>query len=109
MELLELPDLAFSAPSEIAGPCVPEIGVGDRLEATRRVEARGQFVSERLIVNKAVGEGRADGLFVEALGGELATFQSGDLGADQRGAVLEIVRAIVRPGLELFVMRRQSL
>jgi hypothetical protein len=60
-------------------------------------------------VNKAVGAGRADGLFVEALGIELATFQSGDLGADQRGTVLEIFRAIRRPDLELFVMRRKSL
>src|ERR1700733_8024358 len=65
----------------------------------------GQFVSEGLIVNKAVGAGRADGLFVEALGIELATLQAGDLGADQRGAVLKILWAIRRPKLELLIMR----
>ena len=60
-------------------------------------------------MNKAIGAGRADGLFVEALGIELAALQAGDLGADQRGAVLEILRAILRPDLELLVMRSQSL
>ena len=52
-------------------------------------------------MDKAVGAGRADGLFVEALGVELAAFEAGDLGADQRGAVLEILRAVLRPDLEL--------
>ena len=56
-------------------------------------------------MNKAVGAGRADGLFVEAFGIELAALDAGDLGADQRGAVLEILRAIRRPDLELPVMR----
>ena len=107
--MIKLPYLAISPPARIAVSSISQIEMRDFIQAPRGVEARGQFVSERLIVNKAVGEGRADGLFVEALGSELATFQSGDLGADQRGAVLEIVRAIVRPGLELFVMLRQSL
>ena len=73
----------------------------DFLEAARRVEARGELVGERLVVDKAVCAGRADGLFVEALGIELAAFDPGDLRADQRGAVLEILRAILRPDLEL--------
>ena len=59
-------------------------------------------------MNKPIGAGRADGLFVEALGIELAALQAGDLGADQRGAVLEILRAIRRPDLELLVMRSDS-
>ena len=80
----------------------------DLLEPTRRVEARGEFVGERLVVDKAVGAGRADGLFVEALGVELAAFEACDLGADQRGAVLEILRAILRPDLELPVVRSDS-
>ena len=60
-------------------------------------------------MNKAVVAGRADGLFVEALGIELAAFDAGDLGADQRGAVLEILRAVLRPDLELLVMGGQRL
>ena len=60
-------------------------------------------------MNKAVGAGRADGLFVEALGIELPAFDARDLRADQRGAILEIVRAIRRPDLELAVVGGQCL
>src|ERR1700686_681536 len=88
---------------------VLQIQAGDLLEATRRVEAGSQFIGERLIVNKAIGVGRPDGLFVEALGIELLAFDPRDLSADQRGAVLESVGTIRRPHLELFVMRRKSL
>jgi hypothetical protein len=109
MKLFELAHLAIGSPTQIAGAGVLQIHTGDLLEATCRVEAGGQFIGERLIVNKAVGASRADGLFVEALGIKLPAFDPRYLGSDQRGAVLEIVRAIVRPGLELFVMRRQSL
>ena len=80
----------------------------DLLEAARRVEARGEFVGERLIVDKAVGARRADGLFVKTLGVELAAFDARDLGADQCGAVLEIFGAILRPDLELPVMGRPA-
>ena len=102
-----MPHLALGAPTQIAVAGVPQIGLGNRLEATRRVEAGGQFVGERLIVNEAVGAGRADGLFVEALGIELAAFEARDLGADQGGAVLEIVWAIRRPELEVPVVGGQ--
>ena len=81
----------------------------DLLEATRRVEARGQFVGERLIVDKAVCVCRADGLFVQMLGVELAAFDARDLRADQRGAVFEILRAVLRPDFELSVVGGQRL
>ena len=61
------------------------------------------------MVNEAVGAGRADGLFVETLGVDLAALQAGDLGADQRGSVLEVLRAILRVDLKLSVMGGQSL
>src|SRR5882724_11131376 len=109
MRLLELPYFALGTPSEIAAPGVPEIGMGGRLEATGRVEARGQFVGERLVVDKAVCLCRADGLFVQVHGIERAAFDPGDLRPDQCGAVLEILRAIRRPDLELSVVRDQSL
>jgi hypothetical protein len=90
-------------------PGVSQVRMGDRFKTTRRVESRGQFVGERLIMGKAVGLSRADGLFVEALGIEFAAFDPGDLGADQRGAIFEILRAIFRPYFQLSVVRGQSL
>ena len=101
IHLVELPHLAVGAPTQIAVAGVLQIHTGDLLESTRRVEARGEFVGERLVVNKAVGPGRADGLFVKTLGVELAAFDAGNLRADQRGTVFEILRAIRRPELEL--------
>src|SRR6267142_3913259 len=97
MELFELPHLAIGSPAQIAVAGVLQIQAGNLLEATRRIEARSQFIGERLIVNKAVCASRTDGLLVEALGIEFPAFDPRDLGADQRGAVLEIVRAIRCP------------
>ena len=104
----------------VAGPChrlpnadshngVLQIHTGDLLEATRRVEAGGEFVGECLMVNKAVGAGRADGLFVEAHRVSIAAVDTSNLGTDQCGAVFEIVRAIRRPYFELPVVGGQSL
>src|SRR5882724_2008933 len=80
----------------------------DLLETTCRVEARGEFVGERLIVDKAVCVCRADGLFVQMLGIELPALDACDLRAHQRGAGFEILRAILRPYFELSVVSRQS-
>src|ERR1700687_5496943 len=100
--------MALCSPTLKAVGGVLQIHTGNLLEATRRIEAGSELIGERLIVNKAVGAGRADGLFVKALGIELPAFDPRDLGADQRGAVLEIVRAIRRPDFELSVMGSQS-
>ena len=53
--------------------------------------------------------GRADGLFVETLGIELSAFDAGDFRRDQRGTVLEVLRAICGPTLELSVVGDQRL
>ena len=108
IHLLELPHLAVGAPAQIAVAGVPQIEIRDLVETARPVEVGSAFVGERLIVDKAVVARRADGLFVESLGIELATFDARNLGADQRGAVLEILRAILRPDLKLPVMRGES-
>ena len=81
----------------------------DLLETACRVEARSEFVGERLIMDKAVRVRRADGLLVKTLGIELAALNACDLGAYQRGAVFEILRAILRPYFELSVVSGQSL
>ena len=57
MKLFELPHLAGRAPPKIAAPCLPQIRAGERIEAARRVEAGGEFIGERLIVNKTVAAG----------------------------------------------------
>ncbi len=51
---------------------------------------------------------QADGLLVETLGVERSLFDAGDLGADQRRAVSEILGAVMRPYLKLPVMRSES-
>jgi hypothetical protein len=60
-------------------------------------------------VNEAVCAGRPDGLFVKVHGIERAAFEARDLGAYQRRAVFEILRAIFCPYFQLSVVRRQSL
>jgi hypothetical protein len=82
IELLELPRLAIGGPAQIAFVRLPPINTREILETARRVEARGQFVGERLVVNKCVSAGRADRLLVEVHGVERAAFEAGDLGAD---------------------------
>src|SRR5712671_3595440 len=104
MKLFELPNLAIGSPTQIAVAGVLQIHTGNLLKATRRVEAGSEFIGERLIVNKAVGAGRADGLFEEAHRVNIAAVDASYLGADQRGAVLEIVRAIFGPEPELPVV-----
>src|ERR1700676_5663312 len=46
MKLFELPHLSISSPAEIAVARVPQIDMRKLFEATRHVEARGQFVGE---------------------------------------------------------------
>src|SRR5258708_21822612 len=100
IRLVELPHLSDGPPTEITVAGIPQIQVRNLLEPTRRVKARGQFVSDRLIVNKAICTGRADRLLVETLSIELAAFDPGDLCADQAGSVLKISSTIPFPGPE---------
>src|SRR3984885_8248589 len=79
------------------------------LEAARRVEAGRKLVGERLVVNEAVRASRADCLFVEPLGLDLAAFEARDLCGDQRGAVIEIFGAVLGPFLDLTLVGSQSL
>ena len=76
----------------------------DLLEAARRVEAGSQLVGEGFNVHKVVRARRTDRFFVEAFRVELPAFDPSDLGADQRGAALEVFRAIGFPHPELLVV-----
>src|ERR1700730_3875569 len=84
--LVELSNLAIGSPAKVALTRLPQIHARDLLEAAARVKARGQFVSERLVVDKAVGAGRADGLFVEAHRLDIAAVDAGDFRSHQGGA-----------------------
>jgi hypothetical protein len=93
------------SPTEITVAGVPQIQVRELLEPTRRVKACGQFVSERLIVNKAICASRTDRLLVKTLSIEIAALDPGDLCADKCNAALEILRTVLRPNVELLVVR----
>jgi hypothetical protein len=59
-------------------------------------------------MNKPVCASRTDGLFVEAHCVNVAAVDASNLGADQRGAIVEILGAVHRPDFELPVMSIQS-
>src|SRR5262245_37036841 len=105
---LELPYLSVGTPPPVAIPGVSEVGPGNPLEATTRVEARRQLVGERLVLNKLVLACRLDGRFVQPLGIQLPAFDPGNFGANQCGAVFEVLRAMLRPDIELSLMKGQS-
>ena len=77
------------------------MGKADPLKPAAEIEASRQFIGQRLIVHKAVGAGGLDGLFVKVHRIERPVFDAGDLSAYQSGAVLEILRAMLRPDFEL--------
>jgi hypothetical protein len=108
MELIELPHLSVCSPPQIALPRVSE-GVGIGLEAAPSVEARGQLVGERLVVDEPIVTGRADGLLVEPHRVKLATFDARDLRSHECRTVFESLRTVLRPNGELIVLGYQSL
>ncbi len=107
--MAELLHFAVRPPQRKAGARVAEMGKAVLLKAAAEIELARQLIGQRLIVDKAVGVGRLDGLFVEAHGVERAAFDAGNLSAYQRGAVLEILRTVLRPCFELPVVSGQSL
>ena len=103
-----MPHLAVRSPTQVAGARLPQIHMRKIFETARRVETRGEFVADRLVVNEAVRACRADGLFIQAHRVEVAALEASKLGTHERGAVLEIFRAILLQYLELLVMRSDS-
>src|ERR1700738_4661856 len=91
---VHLTNLAIGTPTEVAVPGILQICMRDLLETTCRIEVRGEFVGDCLIVDKAVFVRRPDGLFVKVLGLELAPLDACYLRAYQRGAFFEILRAV---------------
>src|SRR6185436_2846693 len=60
MGLVQLTDLAVGAPTDIAGPRVPLIGVGDRYKAARRMESCRELVAKTFILDEAMLMRRTD-------------------------------------------------
>src|SRR5215831_1346819 len=81
----------------------------DLVKASCRVEAGSNLVGNRLIVDESMHVCRADGLFIKAFGVDHAAFNPGNLGANERCPIFEILRAMLRPDLELSVVRSQRL
>src|SRR5580704_14388587 len=102
--MIQLRYFAVSPPTLIAMPGFVQIRICERLETTCCVEARGDLIGNRLIVDESIGVRRADGLFVKAFGFDHAAFYSCDFGSCQSNTVFEILRAMLRPYFELFVV-----
>src|SRR5258708_34993358 len=80
MKLFELPHLAERAPAKIAAPRLPQTGVGDRIEAARREEPRGQLVGQTLVLAKTVVTRPSNGLLVQTHCIGVSRFEPRDLG-----------------------------
>src|SRR5262249_50962728 len=96
-------------PAKITVARVAQTVLRDALETTASVEACGKLVGERLVMDEAIGPRQALGALVEIHRLERAAFQPGDLRADQRGAVSEILRAMLRQDFELTAAARHCL
>src|SRR5262249_44907767 len=101
--VFELPHLAVRAPAEITVAGVAQAALRDARQTSVRVEARRKLLGERLVVDEAVRLRREGRPLVEVHRLERAAFQASDLRADQRGAVREILRAMLRQDCQLTV------
>ncbi len=108
VQLLKLPHLAQRAPAEIAVPCVPQIGVGNRLEAARRVEPRSHLMGQALVLYKTIPASRLNGLLVQAHCIGLSPFEAGDLGQDECVLVGESRWIVVGPFVQALPVHRQE-
>src|SRR5512132_4425997 len=98
---IELPRLPVGSPANIAVAGFSQIYIRDLLKPTCRIEARRQFVGERLVLDKAVCLCLADGLFVKVHSIERPVLDASNLRPDQCSAVCEVFRAMLSPRLDL--------
>ena len=106
--LPELPHLAIGSPTNIGVPGVAQIEIGDLVEPSTSIEFGSPFVGDCLILDEATVTRRTDRLFIEAHRVDIAALDARNLRAHQRGAVLEMLRATLRPDLQLPMMGSQS-
>jgi hypothetical protein len=104
-----LAHFTVGSPPQVAVPGISEVEACNLLETARRVETGSEFVGERFVMKEAVCSGRADRPFVEPHRLGIAALDACELGADERGAVFEVFRAVLGPLLELAMVGRQCL
>ena len=109
MKLFELRHLAERAPAQVTASRFPQAGMGDRIEAARREEPRGQLIGQALVLHEAVVAGRSNGLLVQTHCIGVSPFEAGDLGQYQRVLVAEGRWTVFRPLAQLLPVRRQEL
>src|ERR1700733_4886422 len=104
-----LPHLAGGSPTFVALPRAAEINLSDRFEIARRIESRGEFVCQRLVLGEAVLARGANGSLVKTHGLLFSSFEPGNLRGDQCGSILEVRGTILGPCGDLSLMRKERL
>src|SRR5262249_48363597 len=109
MQLIQLPHLSFGTPAAIAVPRVSQVGLRNRLEVTRGVETSGQLICDALVLDETLLTRRAYRLLVQAHRIRFPPFQTGELGAEERRPMREILGAALCPEYDFIVMSPQLL
>src|SRR5580692_6285283 len=77
--LINLPDLAESAPTKIAVACVFNVGLGECLETARRVKPSSDLIGNRFVLDEAVLTCRLNRFLIEVHRVKIAAFDASDL------------------------------
>jgi hypothetical protein len=91
VQLDELPHFAVGSPSLVAVPSFAEVEILECFEATRCIEPRGQLVRQSFVLDEALLARRPNGLLIQTAGLNFPAVQAGNLGADQRDSVCEVL------------------
>src|ERR1700743_3528979 len=108
VKLFELPHLAERAPAQIAAPRLPQTGMGDRLDAARRVEARAHLMGHALVLHEAVLASRLNGALVQTHGVGVPPLEPGDLRRYQGAFVAKGGWIVLSPHAQLLPMGRKE-
>ena len=85
------------------------MSVAGRFQTACDVKTRRELVRQRLVVDEVICLGRLDRGLVKTFGIQRSPFDSSDLRRDQKGAVFEILRAVLCPFRKLPMVSGQSL
>ncbi len=108
MASFELPDLAVGAPARITISRLPQIQVGACSDASLSVKRRGAFISDGLVLDKAVRMGATNCFLIKSHRRLAVAVQAGDLCRHQRVLVAEGRRIVFGPLAQLRLQRRQA-
>ncbi len=97
VELVELLHFAASAPPQVAGACVTEIGPAERLQAAFEKKSACDFVGHSFILDEAVVARGADGLIIEAHRVTVPAIDTSEFGRYQGVLVRKGGRIVIGP------------